>query len=230
MKPLSSRIRKVFLTGLFVSLPLVITIFFFKIVFVTLDNFLGPLVTQIIIQSGAPIPEDFHLPGIGVITTVALIFLIGLVTKNYLGKKLWGVGESLVTQIPLIRSVYIGAKQVIDTFVNSQETAFSKVVMLEYPRKGIYCLAFITGTSKGEVQEITGEELVNIFVPTTPNPTSGFFLMIPKEDIVELEMSVEDGIKMIVSGGVVTPNYAPAIELEQSKPAALKTQDESKIS
>lgn len=206
---MTHRIRKIFLTGLLVSLPLVITIVVFKFVFETLDSFLGPLVTKLLIEAGAPIRPTFQLPGIGVVTTLAIVFLIGLFTRNWIGKKMWEIGENVVARIPVIRSVYIGAKQVVDTFAINSSQTFSKVVMLEYPRKGIYCLAFITSQTKGEAQARTGEEVVNIFLPTTPNPTSGFLLLVPKKDLILMDMTVEDGIKMIVSGGLVTPKFNP---------------------
>jgi len=207
--PMRHRIRKIFLTGLLVSLPLVITIVVFKFVFDTLDNFLGPLVTKLLIEAGAPIKPTFKLPGVGIVTTFMIVFLIGVFTRNWIGRRLWDLGERIVAQIPVIRSVYTGAKQVVETFATNSTRTFSKVVMLEYPRRGIYCLAFITGETKGEAQARTGEEVVNIFLPTTPNPTSGFLLLVPKKDLIVMDMSVEDGIKMIVSGGLVTPKFEP---------------------
>lgn len=221
MKVVFTKIRRIFLAGLFVSLPLVVTFLLFKFVFEALDNLLGPAITAILVWSGAPLPQDFIIPGIGVVATIALIFLIGLFTTNWAGRKLWDIGEWVVVQIPVIRSVYTGAKQVIETFVTNSDQAFSKVVMLEYPRKGIYCLAFITGSTKGEIHLKTGKEFTNIFLPTTPNPTSGFFLMVPDEDLTELDMSVEDGIKMIVSGGVVTPQYSKAVMEQKQKASAM---------
>lgn len=209
MNTFTGKIRRVFITGLLVSLPLAITVFVFKFILDTLDNFLGPLATKGLLKVGAPIPVDFQIPGIGVVATIILVFTIGLITKNYLGRKLWGLGEMIVDWIPGIRSVYNGAKQIIDTFARSNTKAFSKVVMLEYPRKGIWCLAFITGKTEGEAQVKTDRELINIFLPTTPNPTSGFLLLVPKEDLIELSMTVEEGVKMIVSGGIVTPEYIP---------------------
>lgn len=222
MKSFYLKMRRLFLAGLFVSMPLVITIVVFKFVFETLDNFLGPLVTRALIQMGAPIVRDFQVPGLGIITTILLIFLIGLFTTNLIGKKLLALGEWVVDQIPVIRSVYTGAKQIISTFSASDGKNFSKVVMLEYPRKGIYCLAFVTGTTKGEAQARTSREIVNIFLPTTPNPTSGFLLLVPREDLIEMDMSVEEGIKMVVSGGIVTPIYRKAVEPmdEPGRPAA----------
>ncbi|MGK7344205.1 MAG: DUF502 domain-containing protein [Candidatus Nitrospinota bacterium M3_3B_026] len=206
------RIRKIFLTGLLVSLPLVVTVVVFKFVFDTLDNILGPMVTQLLVEAGAPIRPTYKIPGVGVVTTLALVFLIGLFTRHWIGRKLWDVGENIVSRIPLIRPVYIGAKQVVDTFAANSSHTFSKVVMLEYPRRGIYCLAFITSDTRGEAQERTAENLVNVFLPTTPNPTSGFLLLVPREDLIIMDMTVEEGIKMIVSGGIVTPKFGKVIK------------------
>jgi uncharacterized membrane protein len=205
------RIRRIFFTGLIVTLPLGVTIFVFKVIFETLDGLWGTWLTDGLRRVGVPLPEDIIIPGIGVIATLAIIFLVGLFTRNYLGRKLWEFGERIVAVIPGIRSVYNGAKQIIDTFASANTDAFSKVVMLEYPRKGVWCLAFITGRTEGEAQQRTERDLVNIFLPTTPNPTSGFLLLVPREDLIELSMSVEEGVKMIVSGGVVTPSYDPKV-------------------
>ncbi|MBI4667342.1 MAG: DUF502 domain-containing protein [Nitrospinae bacterium] len=211
MTSVAHSIRRIFFTGLLVSLPLVITIFIFKFVFELFDGLLGPVVTTAIRIMGAPIPPDFRIPGIGVVSTIAVIFFIGLVSANYLGRKLWDMAETALTKIPIIRSVYIAAKQVIDTFSTSNGAAFRKVALVEYPRKGMFSLAFITGTTRGEVAQRLGGEMVNIFIPTTPNPTSGFLLILPKEAVIELDMAVEDGVKMIVSCGLVVPPTAGAI-------------------
>ena len=205
------------MTGLLVSLPLIITIVVFKFAFAALDNFLGPLVTRLLISVGLPIGETFQIPGLGVVTTLLIVFLIGLFTRNFIGKRLWAFGEWIVHQIPVIRSVYTGVKQIIDTFAMGGSQNFSKVVLVEYPRHGIYCLAFITGDSKGEAPARVGRDLTNIFLPTTPNPTSGFFLLVPHEDLIELDMSVEEGIKMIVSGGLVTPDFNGKIDSDTAK-------------
>ena len=225
MSAITGKLRRLFITGLLVSLPLAVTVVVFKFIFDSLDNFLGPIVTAGLLALKAPIPEDFHLPGLGVIVTILLVMMIGLFTRNYVGKKLWGIGEMIVDQIPGIRSVYYGAKQIIDTFATSNTKAFSKVVMLEYPRKGIWCLAFITGKTEGEARVRTNLDLVNIFLPTTPNPTSGFLLLVPKEDLIELDMTIEEGVKMIVSGGIVTPDYLPEGDkkrIDEGKESKLK--------
>jgi uncharacterized membrane protein len=205
MKSVTHRIRRTFITGLVISLPLVITIFILKFLFESFDNLLGPLVTSMIRSFGAPIGPDYKLPGIGLVSTVALIFLIGLVSAHYVGRRLWDWGEAVLTKIPIIRPVYVAAKQVIDTFSTNSSEAFRKVVVIEYPRRGMYTIGFITGPAYGEIKEKTGADLVNVFVPTTPNPTSGFLLLLPKAEVVELDIPVEDGVKMIVSCGLVTP-------------------------
>ncbi len=205
------RLKRIFFTGMVVILPLVITVLIFRFLLDLLNSLLAPTVSTLIDRFGLPVPPDYAMPGLGLLATIIIIFSVGIITTNYVGRKLIGLGEKIVTTIPVIRTVYSGAKQIIDTF--SQSTggtrAFSKVVMFEYPRRGIYSLAFITGETKGEVQLKTKSNLINVFLPTTPNPTSGFLLMVPKEDIIELDMTVEEGIKMIVSGGIVTPDYLP---------------------
>lgn len=205
MKSVTHSIRRVFITGLVISLPLVITIFVLKFLFESFDNLLGPLVTSIMRGLGAPMDPDYNVPGIGLVSTVALIFIIGLVSTHYMGRRLWEWGEAILTKIPIIRPVYVAAKQVIDTFSTNSSEAFRKVVIIEYPRKGVYAIGFITGSTTGEIKDRMGIDLVNVFVPTTPNPTSGFLLLLPKAEVVELDMPVEDGVKMIVSCGLVTP-------------------------
>jgi len=206
MKTIFHKIRRIFLAGLLVSLPLVITIVVFKFAFETLDNLLGPLITRLLIELGVPIVQNFQVPGLGVIATLAIVFFIGLFTTNFVGRKTLKLGEWVVTQIPVIRSVYSGAKQIINTIAAGGSSNFSKVVLVEYPRKGLYCLAFITGETRGEATKLIGDDLINIFLPTTPNPTSGFYLMARRKDLIEMDMTVEDGVKMLMSGGLVTPN------------------------
>jgi uncharacterized membrane protein len=202
-------LRRTFLAGLFVWIPIVVTVLIFKIMFEWVDSLLGPLMTRALMAAGAPIGPDFHAPGLGIASTILIVLLTGVVTANYFGKKLLDLSEWAVSQIPILNSVYTGAKQVMDAFASAGSQSFSKVVLIQFPRKGIYSLAFVTGTGRGEVQDRTKENVVNVFLPTTPNPTSGFFLLIPREDLIELDMPVEDGIKMIISGGLVSPEYPP---------------------
>ncbi|MDH5477031.1 MAG: DUF502 domain-containing protein [Nitrospinota bacterium] len=212
MKRVTHSIRRTFLAGLAVVIPIVVTILIFKLMFQTLDNFLGPLVTKALLLAGAPIPKTFEVPGLGIVSTILIVFMVGAVTKNYFGRKLLDLSEWMVDQIPIIRSVYTGAKQVMSAISTAGAQSFSKVVLIEFPRKGAFSLAFITGENFSEVQQRTKEDLVNVFLPTTPNPTTGYFMMIPRQDVIELDMSVEEGIKMLVSAGLVTPKFNPPEE------------------
>lgn len=215
-KPRSS-LKSIFFAGLVVTLPLAFTIFVFHFIFVNLDQFLGPLVTKLLIKLRAPITSDFRVPGLGLFTTFVIIFLVGLFTRNIAGRRLVRLGEAILVKIPVFKNIYVGAKQVIETISASSSRAFSKVVLVEYPRQGIYALAFITGESRGEVGEKMEKEMINVFLPTTPNPTSGFFLLVPKDEIIELDMSVEDGVKMLISAGLVVPGDKETLLDEKTK-------------
>ena len=199
------KIRKIFFAGVLVTLPLALTVFLLQFFFVLLDAQLGPAVTKLLLQLHVPIDPDFRLPGLGLVTILVIIFLAGLFTRNIIGQKLVEFGEGLLVKIPIFKNIYVGAKQVIETFGRSRAGAFRRVVMIEYPRRGIYSLAFVTNEKQGEIEKNFDHTMVSVFLPTTPNPTSGYFLMLPKDDVVELDMSVEEGIKMIISGGLVTP-------------------------
>ncbi len=199
-------LRNTFITGLFITLPLAVTIVVFRFVFTGVDGLFSPLITRLLIIFGAHIEPEYRIPGIGVITTITLIFAVGVITKHYAGRKLIAMGEAFIVKIPGLKGIYSASKQMIETFSNGG-MAFNKVVMIEYPRKGIYTIAFITNTGKSEISARAGMDMVNVFVPTTPNPTSGFFLALPKEDVTELDMSVEDGFKLVISGGMFVPPY-----------------------
>jgi len=214
---LKRRLRNIFITGILITVPVAFTLFILNFLFKLLDNLVVPWFIKTLIRIGTPIPEDFRLPGLGLILIVLLIFVIGVLTQSFLGGKLVQLGEMIVDRIPVVRSIYTGAKQVVTTIAEADTKAFRKVVLVEFPRKGIYSLGFITGTTEGEVQELTNAKLVNVFVPTTPNPTSGFLVFVANEDIIELTMTVEDGIKFIISVGIVTPEYHQEKILELKK-------------
>lgn len=191
--------RKYFVTGLFILLPLVVTIYLLVVGFSIVDGILGNWIAQILGRS---------LPGAGLVLTFALIMATGLIATNVLGRKLLSLGDRMFLRIPLVRTIYQSVKQIMDAFSSSSnKAAFKQVVLVEYPRAGIYSLAFVTSEDKGEIQFRTKEDCINIFIPTTPNPTSGFFLIIPASDCIPLDMSVEDGFKLIISGGVITPTW-----------------------
>ena len=211
------RLRNIFITGILITVPVAFTLFILNFLFKLLDNLVVPWFIKTLIRIGTPIPEDFRLPGLGLILIVLLIFVIGVLTQSFLGGKLVQLGEMIVDRIPVVRSIYTGAKQVVTTIAEADTKAFRKVVLVEFPRKGIYSLGFITGYTEGEVQELTNAKLVNVFVPTTPNPTSGFLVFVANEEIIELTMTVEDGIKFIISVGIVTPEYHQGKILELKK-------------
>ena len=207
---LKRRLRNIFITGILITVPVAFTLFILNFLFKILDDLVVPWFIKWLIKIGTPIPEDFHLPGLGLILIILLIFVVGVLTRNIFGAKLVQLGEMIVDRIPVVRSIYTGVKQVVTTIAHADTKAFRKVVLVEFPRKGIYSVGFITGYTEGEVQELTYAKLVNVFVPTTPNPTSGFLVFVANEEIIELTMSVEEGIKFIISVGIVTPEYNQA--------------------
>ena len=147
----------------------------------------------------------FGIPGLGLLVLLMAVTLIGALTAGLIGRWLLQTGERVLNRMPVVRSIYSAIKQIFETVLAQQSNAFREAVLVEYPRRGIWAIGFITGTTKGEVQNLTEEETVNIFLPTTPNPTSGFLLFVPKSDVVPLGMSVEEAVKMVISGGIVTP-------------------------
>jgi len=196
-----SSLRRYLIAGLLVWLPLGVTVLVIKLLVDLMDRVLVVLPHRFH-------PDyllGFHIPGLGVVLSVAIVLVTGVVVANLAGRRLVAAWESLLARIPLVRTIYAGVKQIAETVFSEKGTSFRKVLLVEYPRKGLWSLAFYTGTAVGEVQEKTAQEVVGVFVPTTPNPTSGFFMMIPRADVIELDMSVDDGIKMIMSMGVIIP-------------------------
>lgn len=197
MKPLAKRIKAYFITGLLVVTPIWATYLVLKTLLVTLDGLLGRVIEKYAIGS--------YIPGLGIAALLILLFVTGILTHNIFGRKIVRWWEGLLQRVPLVRSIYTTFKTIVDTFSLQSREQFNKVVLIEFPRKGYYSLAFVTGVTQGEVQKVTPEKVVNVYVPTTPNPTSGYLLLVPESEIIPLSMSVEDGIKMIVSGGLYTP-------------------------
>jgi uncharacterized membrane protein len=194
------RLRRYTTAGLLVWVPLGVTLLIIKLLVDVMD--------QILLLLPAPYrPEalfGFYVPGVGVVLALIVVLVTGVVVANLFGRKLVEIGERLVARIPLVRSIYSGVKQLLETVV-SNNGSFRKVVLIEYPRSGLWTVAFLTGEGQGEAQLKTGHDVINVYVPTTPNPTSGFFLMVPRKDVIELDMSVDEGLKMILSVGAVVP-------------------------
>ncbi len=204
---LKRRIRNVFLTGFLVTLPIALTVFIFIFLFKNLDA-LSPTFTRWLILLGAPLPEGYRIPFLGVIMTFLIILLVGVLTTNIFGNKLLHLWERIIGKIPFVRRVYTGTKQVVKSIATADTKSFRKVVLIEFPRKGIHAIGFITGKTRGELKHLTSENHFNVFVPTTPNPTSGFLIFADSGEVIELDMTIEEGVKYVISGGIVNPEQA----------------------
>ena len=195
-------VRKWLLTGLLVIVPGVITVWVLHWIVSTLD------------QTLAILPEAWHpdrllgmhIPGFGVLLTLAILLSVGAVASNFVGRKLVSWGDAVISRIPVVRSIYSSVKQVSDTLFSESGNAFRTAVLVQWPREGVWTVAFITGAPSGEVAALLHDEFVSVYVPTTPNPTGGYFVMVRKSDCVELEMSVDAALRYIVSMGVVAPS------------------------
>ena len=198
-----SKIRSWFFTGMLVITPLLLTIYVVWTFITFVDNLIVPIVPKNY-QPSNFIP--FALPGLGLIIVFVVTTFIGSLAKGLFGRTLIKLWENILNRMPVVRSVYNAIKQILETIMASQSDAFRQAVLVEYPRKNIWAIGFVTGSAKGEVGKIIKNKLINVFMPTTPNPTSGFLLFFPEEDLIYLKMSVEDALKLVVSGGMVVPS------------------------
>lgn len=213
-----SYFKRYLIAGLLVWLPLGVTIVVIKFLVDLFDQTL--LLIPVKYRPETLLGMD--IPGIGILVSLTLILITGVFVANFLGSKVVNLWESFLSRIPLVRSIYNAVKQIAEAVLGSGDQTFEKVYLIEYPRKGLWTLAFQTSTHKGEAQIKTGnDDVVNMFVPTTPNPTSGFFIMASKSEIIELDLHVDDALKMVISGGVVVPplkhNESPQLLEEQKQ-------------
>lgn len=196
------KLKTYFFAGLLVVGPIALTFMVVQWIVTGLDSFLADLLP-------AALHPDrllgFHVPGLGLIGGVIIILLAGILAANYLGNKLFVYSERLLYRIPLVKIIYTLFRQVADSTLGKQRKGFRQVVLIEYPRRDIWSVGFVTGIPEGEVQQLTSKRVINVFVPTTPNPTSGFYLLVPEEDIIPLAMTVDEAFKLVISGGMVTP-------------------------
>ena len=193
--------KKYFITGLLVLVPLFITLW-------VLNTLIGLMDQSMLLLPAAWQPKKlfgFNVLGLGTLLTIVIIFVTGVIATNIFGQQLIALWESLLTKVPFVKTIYSSVKQVSDTLFSDSGNAFRKALLIEYPRKGSYTIAFLTGTPGGDVSVHLHGEHVSVYVPTTPNPTSGFFLILPKSDVIELEMSVDEALKYIISMGTVAP-------------------------
>lgn len=200
-------LRKWLLAGLLVIVPVAITVAVLRWIIQTLDQTLQ-------ILPGAWQPDRLigvHIPGFGVLLTLAILLIVGAIASNFVGRQLVSFGDRIVARIPVVRGIYSSVKQVSDTLFSESGNAFRTAVLVQWPRADVWTIAFVTGTPGGDVTTyLRGEEYVSVYVPTTPNPTGGYFVMLRKSDCIELKMSVDEALKYVVSMGVVVPATAPA--------------------
>ncbi|RLA33194.1 MAG: hypothetical protein DRR11_06150 [Gammaproteobacteria bacterium] len=197
------RLRRYIVAGILVWLPIGVTVFLLRILVGMLDQSLLLIPEQYR-------PEEligFAIPGLGLLLTLLILLITGVLAANIVGRSMVGLWESMLERIPVVRSVYSAAKNFAEIVFSDSSQSFKKVLLIEYPRKGLYSLAFQTSSQLGEVQGRTGEKVICAFVPTTPNPTSGLIIIVPRKDVIELDMDVDEALKMIISLGVVVPTW-----------------------
>ena len=206
------KLRAYFFAGILVMAPIAVTIALALWFIDFVDSQIVPLIPahwnpNTYIQDYFGI--TLSVPGVGVIVLVIVITLVGALTAGFLGRFLIRTGENIVNRMPVVRSIYSASKQILETVFRDQSEAFREAVLVEYPRRNLWTIGFITGRTTGEVQHRTPEDVVNVYVPTTPNPTSGFLLYVPEQDLIPLDMPVDEAVKMVISVGMVTPAFDP---------------------
>ena len=200
-------LKRYFITGLLVIVPIWGTILVLKTLFVTLDGILGDIPEKYLTQR--------YVPGVGILVLFLLIILAGLLATNIMGRRVVKLWEDLLQRVPLVRGIYTTIKAMMDVLAFQEKTGgtkkYSRVVMIEFPRKGQYALALVTGVTPGEVQDISPDRVINVYVPTSPNPTSGYLLFVPESELIPVSMSVDEAMKMMFSGGMYTPPAPEAV-------------------
>jgi len=215
VKTLRASLKRYFLTGLLVITPIWGTVLILKTLFITVDGILGDMLAKVV-------TPGYYVPGLGILTLVLLIFTTGLLAANFIGGQIVRLWEEFLHRVPLVRGIYSTLKSMMDILSFTEREKYNRVVLIQFPKNGHYCFAFVTGVTRGEVQDITAGPLMNVYVPTSPNPTSGYFLMVPEKEVVPLDMSVEEAMKLIVSGGLYSPAQPmkPAVGTESVKAKA----------
>ncbi|MFC1650230.1 DUF502 domain-containing protein [Candidatus Latescibacterota bacterium] len=205
------KLRAYFTTGMLVLAPTMVSIWIFLQMFRFFDGIFGKLYKKYVFRT-----LDWTPPGLGLITLIIFVLIVGILARLYVGKKMFALWEKVINHVPLINRIYIAVRQLSDSFVKGGSIIFQFPVIVQYPRKGLYSIGFLTRRCEGPFCQIVGTEVSTVFIPTTPNPTSGVLIFVPNEDIIPLEMSVEDAMKLIISAGTVTPDIKlPVIKADQ---------------
>ncbi len=210
-----ARLRRIFLTGLVILAPVALTIYILLALFRFMDAIFAPVVDH----SLAYFFPGLHIPGLGILLTLIAIFLLGWLSTNVLGRRAIQAFESLVARIPVAKSIYGATKGVLEALAHDQSEAFKRVVLVEYPKSRVYAVAFVTNSARWRTLKADTDDLLLVFVPTTPNPTSGFLLLVPRSEAIDLPISVEAGVRLVISGGLLLPKV-PAGTTPQPMPAA----------
>jgi uncharacterized membrane protein len=210
-------LRGRFLAGMVIAAPIAITFFVLQFLINFIDNRVKPLLPPIIQ------PETYTniaIPGFGVIVMIVALTILGAVTTNLLGRSVVRGADRLLSSVPIVRNVYAAFKQLIEVLTNNQQASYDRVVMVEYPKVGSWCIGFVSSNAKGEIAHRLGDDFIGVFVPTTPNPTSGFLIYVRESECIEMKMSIEDGAKMILSAGLVVPEHGEETPEQRSLPLA----------
>jgi uncharacterized membrane protein len=191
-------LRRYFLTGLLVVTPIWGTVLILKTLFVTVDGILGEAVAEMV--------PGHYIPGLGIVMLILLIFTVGLLAANFMGRQIVKIWEDLLSRLPLVRGIYSTLKSMMDILSFSERGSYRRVVLIQFPKNGHYCFAFVTGVTKGETTVLGPDPLIHVYVPTSPNPTSGYFLLVPEREVTSVDITVEEAMKLIVSGGLYSPS------------------------
>lgn len=212
---LGVRLRRYLFAGVLVTAPISITIYLTYVFLAFIDRLVAHVLPE---ELYVALYSKAVIPGLGVVIAVCFFITVGWFASNILGRYIIRFSEYIVDRMPVIRTIYGAIKQIFETIMASKSNAFREPVMMEYPRKGVWSIGFVTGRSEGEVQRLTEDETINVFVPTTPNPTSGYLLFVPKKDLIFLEMSVEQAVKLVVSAGIITPPEPKSVDKKVKAP------------
>ncbi|MDP1949105.1 MAG: DUF502 domain-containing protein [Nitrospirota bacterium] len=199
---LKTSLKRYFLTGLLVIIPIWGTVLILKTLFVAVDGILGDLLVRLV--------PSHYVPGLGILALILLVFMAGLFATNFMGRQIVKWWEEFLNRVPLVRGIYSTLKSMMDIVSFSDQPSYNRVVLIQFPKNGHYCFAFVTGMTKGEMQDLAQEPLIHVYVPTSPNPTSGYFLLVPEHEVTAVDMTVEEAMKLIVSGGLCSPSSSMA--------------------
>ena len=209
MKRLRKAIKKNIIAGLLVTVPVALTYLVLAFVIRNVDQAMEPVVDKLFEPDALNWMAEYHIPGMGFVILIVFIGIVGLFGTNFFGKAILSSSERILNNVPVVRVIYSSIKKVVTTISETETPSFQNMVLLTYPREPLKTLGIVCGNAKGEISEKANEEAINVFVPTSPNPTTGFLLMVAKKDLVYLDMSVEEGLKMIISFGMVNSSKKP---------------------